>query len=380
MPLGSDLQKKLLAMFGDATQAGIFPLVAYTVESDAHHGVTRIGAVTTNIRIFPYSVRLLERTGTRYNLAQPIPLSTARRLVEGYPDIFRWMEMKLDLLQPADFAHLEMIVKCVSPTFWVERAFALVDICEFSKLAPYYQSAQLLSLDHIVRTATQRCQYFCRELGISSTFARANTGDGYYLWHAEVGGTCDTAVFLLLLCVMASAEAIRAEHNFPLRLRGAYAVGSTFTFYDRSLDVTGADVFREDVWDRRELAVGPVTNALARMIAQARPRQILVGEFSRTEQAVRPRDPHDLMEQAQELFERERREIITGPATVGELRFDPLIDPPLNIVGKHGEILSYCNLVGTILTRFSAGNVTLQQIGVPYERIMEMRMRKLVGL
>jgi hypothetical protein len=74
--------------------------------------------------------------GMRYNLAQPIPLSTARRLVEGYPDIFRWMEMKSNLLQPADFAHLEMIVKCVSPTFWPERAFAHVDICKFSKLAP----------------------------------------------------------------------------------------------------------------------------------------------------------------------------------------------------------------------------------------------------
>jgi len=116
-----------------------------------------------------------------------------------------------------------------------------------------------------------------------------------------------------------------------MRLHAAYVINSAFMIYDPEIAVSPLAVASN--------AVGEATNAAARLVAGARPSQILIGDFTRAGQPGETLSPKALIAQANELF----REEGAGAAS---LSFSP--DKLLRVTDKHKDPWYCYNLTGEV--------------------------------
>ena len=319
------LLQELAAFFAESTKDGLFPLVAYSVTQDS------VLILTTNIPDLPYAIRILgivSRTG--YNLGYNLRPDRVRDLAAENPHVLRKFERQIPRVHEIQLRRVGRVVSTFGAPFYEQKAFALLDMCGFSRLDNPSQLAQLYSLTNAVDSAIKRSYNVCQRLRVPNRFGRASTGDGFYVWHDYIGGNADVATFFLLICVMTQSEAMRAA-GFPMRLRAGFVIDSSFMFYE-------ADA-RMDPHAVASNAVGAATNKAARLVAAAKPSQVLVGDFCRPGQADEKMDPITMLAQVNELF----REEGFGAAAL-EVR----PKTHLRIEDKHGDT-HYCwNVVGKV--------------------------------
>ncbi len=199
------------------------------------------------------------------------PKHVSRKLLAETAGLLGARPVSIELpFMPGDTLPLETIsalVKRYSITLVEDRAVALFDIVSFSRYSPLEQVTQLNSLAYSVNIAYSKLM----EKEIEIRFARTNTGDGFYIWNRDRGidSNVDLYHFMhLVLAENAIARGRASRHTVPL-LRTCFHIGGHYEFYQsEGLSPTTYSYI-----------VGDVTIELARMIEQARPGQILIGDF-----------------------------------------------------------------------------------------------------
>lgn len=149
-----------------------------------------------------------------------------------------------------------------------QRAVMLLDAVGFSLCAPLEQVAMLNSLSYSVNSA-------CRQLvagDVQSNFARSSTGDGFYIWNRSRTPDADIELYKLMILILTdNAVAQRKAKRFPVpKLRAAFHVGEHYEFYQ--VEALNPTTF--------SYIVGQVTIELARIVENALPGQILLGDFN----------------------------------------------------------------------------------------------------
>ena len=149
-----------------------------------------------------------------------------------------------------------------------ERAVVLLDAVGFSLRPPLEQVAMLNSLSYSVNSAYR--QLMSKDVEIN--FARTTTGDGFYIWNRAQTLDANIALYQLMMLILAdNAIAQRKAKRFPVpRLRAAFHVGEHYEFYQ--VEALNPTTFG--------YIVGQVTIDLSRMLEQALPGQILLGDFN----------------------------------------------------------------------------------------------------
>jgi len=162
---------------------------------------------------------------------------------------------------------VESIVKRYSISFVEDRAVALFDIVGFSLLSPLDQVTQLNSLALSVNSAHSKML----SNDIYIRFARTTTGDGFYIWNRDHSIQANVNLYHLMHLVLADNAIARGKssHNTTPLLRTAFHVGGYYEFYQ-------SEGLSPTIYS---YIVGDVTIELARMVEQALPGQVLVGEF-----------------------------------------------------------------------------------------------------
>ncbi len=148
------------------------------------------------------------------------------------------------------------------------RAVVLLDSVGFSLHSPLEQVAMLNSLAFSVNSAYR--QLLSKDIHIN--FARTTTGDGFYIWNRARTVDANISLYKLMMLILAdNAVAQRkARGAWVPRLRAAFHVGEHYEFYQ--VEALNPTTF--------SYIVGPVTIDLSRMIEQAMPNQILLGDFN----------------------------------------------------------------------------------------------------
>jgi hypothetical protein len=162
---------------------------------------------------------------------------------------------------------VESVVKRYSISFVEDRAVALFDIVGFSLLSPLDQVTQLNSLALSVNSA--HAKMLSNDIYIR--FARTTTGDGFYIWNRDHSIQANVNLYHLMHLVLADNAIARAKssHKTTPLLRTAFHVGGYYEFYQ-------SEGLSPTIYS---YIVGDVTIELARMVEQALPGQVLVGEF-----------------------------------------------------------------------------------------------------
>jgi hypothetical protein len=162
---------------------------------------------------------------------------------------------------------VESIIKRYSISFAEERAVALFDIVGFSLLSPLDQVTQLNSLALSANSAHAKML----KNDIDINFARTTTGDGFYIWNRDRSIQANVNLYHLMHLVLADNAIARAKssHSTTPLLRTAFHVGGYYEFYQ-------SEGLSPTVYS---YIVGDVTIELARMVEQALPGQVLVGDF-----------------------------------------------------------------------------------------------------
>ncbi|WP_395624227.1 hypothetical protein [Sphingomonas daechungensis] len=155
-----------------------------------------------------------------------------------------------------------------------QRAVLLLDIVGFSKLQPEQQASQLATLEFALNIAAETANAH----GIECRMCRSTTGDGFYVWNERKGLDADIDLFVGFVLFMIFHAALKRSVTVPAavpELRAALGVGSHYNY--RQPDRSGTS--------RNDFIVGDVTIQVARLIANCRAGQILVGAFHRWDDA-----------------------------------------------------------------------------------------------
>lgn len=151
-----------------------------------------------------------------------------------------------------------------------QRAVLLLDIVGFSKLLPEQQASQLATLEFALNIAAETA--LAHDIGFH--MCRSTTGDGFYIWNERKGLEADIDLFLgyVLFAIFHAAlrRSVAVPEAVPI-LRAALGIGSHYNYHQPDRTGTG----------RNEFIVGEVTIQVARLIANCRADQILVGAFHR---------------------------------------------------------------------------------------------------
>jgi hypothetical protein len=188
-----------------------------------------------------------------------------------------------------------------------ERAVVLLDAVGFSLHSPLEQVAMLNSLSYSVNSAYRQLL----SSGVPINFARTTTGDGFYIWNRARTAEGNVALYKLMMLILAdNALARRKAQRFPVpALRAAFHVGEHYEFYQ--VEALNPTTFG--------YIVGPVTIELSRMIEQALPGQILIGDF--TVRAVEATSARTVSSDTMAFVEQTRASLdqLKGLAIAGDL-------------------------------------------------------------
>lgn len=192
--------------------------------------------------------------------------STARRF-EIEPEFIHLPAAQLDSQDESCMAALEALIKRYSISYVESRAVLLFDIVDFSLFSPFEQTSQLNSLSYSLNSAYNKML----KRNIHIDFARTTTGDGFYIWNRSQDDMASSHLFqFMLLVVMDNAIAKRKSHgNTVPVIRSGFHIGSHYEFYQ-------AEALNPSL---QSYIVGDVTIELARMLDEAQPGQIFIGDF-----------------------------------------------------------------------------------------------------
>ena len=162
---------------------------------------------------------------------------------------------------------IERMIKRYSITYVPCRAVVLFDIVGFGLLSPLAQMAQLNSLSFSLNSAQSKLS--SKKIGID--FARSTTGDGFYVWNTDLSLDANINLYHFMHLVLADNAIARrkAELNVVPGLRAGFHVGGSYEFHQ-------AEGLNPTLY---HYIVGDVTIELARIVEQAQPDQILIGDF-----------------------------------------------------------------------------------------------------
>ena len=162
---------------------------------------------------------------------------------------------------------IERMIKRYSITYVPCRAVALFDIVGFGLLSPFAQMTQLNSLSYSMNSAQSKLSR--KKIGID--FARSTTGDGFYVWNTDLTLDANINLYHFMHLVLADNAIARskADKDVVPRLRSGFHVGGSYEFHQ-------AEGLNPSLY---HYIVGDVTVDLARMIEEAEPNQILIGDF-----------------------------------------------------------------------------------------------------
>lgn len=162
---------------------------------------------------------------------------------------------------------VESIITRYGISYAKDRAVALFDIVGFSLLSPLDQVTQLNSLAFSINSAHSKMQN--NEIFVN--FARTTTGDGFYIWNRDrtIQANVDLYYFMHLILADNAIARRKSVHKTTPLLRAGFHVGGHYEFYQ-------SEGLSPTVYS---YIVGDVTIELARMVDQALPGQVLVGDF-----------------------------------------------------------------------------------------------------
>ena len=189
---------------------------------------------------------------------------------------------------------IDSVISRYSLGFVEDRAVALFDIAEFSLFKPFQQASQLNSLSYSMNSAHTKLK---RE-GVEVNFARTTTGDGYYVWNRDTGSypNLDLLTFFVLVLIdNAAARSQSAVGTVPV-IRAGFHVGSHY-------ELSQAEGVNPTVFS---YIVGDVTIELARLLDDAEPGGIRLGDFTSClpDEPDRRSGPSDFLSRCrQELLE-----------------------------------------------------------------------------
>lgn len=179
------------------------------------------------------------------------------------------IELPKDVDRDALVSSVETLVTRFSMSYVAQRAVLLFDIVNFSLLTPFEQASQLNSLSYSLNSAYNKLL----KKNIEIHFSRTTTGDGYYVWNQQISPRADLDLFHFMLLVLADNAVARrhsVDSNTVPELKTGFALGSHYEFYQvEGVNPSGSSYI-----------VGEVTIDLARMMEQAKPGQIYVGDFA----------------------------------------------------------------------------------------------------
>ena len=202
------------------------------------------------------------------------------------------IELPFEPGRELSFQTIDSIVRRYSISLVKDRAVALFDAVGFSLYTPLEQVTQLNSLAYSVNSAYSKLL----DKQINIRFARTTTGDGFYIWNRAAGidDAVDLYHFMHLVLADNAIAQIKSRANTVPLLRACFHAGPHYEFYQsEGLSPTTFSYI-----------VGDVTIELARMIENAMPGQILIGDFhvpirSETDDAFTTVDTVQFIERAQ---------------------------------------------------------------------------------
>ncbi|MDQ3026282.1 MAG: hypothetical protein M3R58_07250 [Pseudomonadota bacterium] len=189
------------------------------------------------------------------------------RVCRAFDCLPRRVQLNANLETPGLAALVSDIVRCYGVTLVRDRAVVLLDAVAFSLRSPLDQMAMLNSLAYSVNSAY--AQLLSKDIRID--FARTTTGDGFYIWNRATTSQGNTELYKLMMMLLADNAAAQGKARSPWvpKLRAAFHVGEHYEFHQvEGLNPTNFSYI-----------VGQVTVDLARMLEQALPGQILLGDF-----------------------------------------------------------------------------------------------------
>jgi class 3 adenylate cyclase len=162
---------------------------------------------------------------------------------------------------------VERMIRRYGITYVPCRAVALFDIVGFGLLNPFTQMTQLNSLAYSMNSAQSKLS--AKKIGID--FARSTTGDGFYVWNTDLSLDANINLYHFMHLVLADNAIARskAEPDVVPRLRAGFHAGGSYEFHQAEGLNPTLDHF----------IVGDVTVEVARMVEQAEPDQVLIGDF-----------------------------------------------------------------------------------------------------
>lgn len=169
--------------------------------------------------------------------------------------------------EPAVIAEVDALVRRFSISFVESRAVLLFDIVDFSLFSPFEQTSQLASLSYSLNSACSKLE----KQNIVVELARSTTGDGFYVWARDISPKSSMQLYQLMLLTLSDNAIARskAPPNTVPMLRTGFHIGSHYEFYQ-------AEGLSPTMYS---YIVGDVTIELARMLHNAQPGQIFIGDF-----------------------------------------------------------------------------------------------------
>jgi hypothetical protein len=163
---------------------------------------------------------------------------------------------------------IDELIKCYGIRYVENQAVALFDIVGFSTYSAFDQVTFLSSLSYSINAAYSKLH----NNDINVNFARSTTGDGYYIWTKAETVESNIHLYNLVQIILADNAIARTKsygHTAPL-LKTVFHIGNYYEFHQsEALQPTPYSYI-----------VGDVTIELARIIENAMPGQILVGNFN----------------------------------------------------------------------------------------------------
>jgi hypothetical protein len=163
---------------------------------------------------------------------------------------------------------VDTLVRRYSVSLFHNRAVMLLDIVAFSTYTPIEQATLLNSLSYSINSAYDKLA----RRSVRARFARSPTGDGFYIWNRTADAQANVTLYKLMLLLLADNAIARSKARTRVvpQLRCAFHVGAHYEFFQpEGLAPSAASYL-----------VGQVTIDLARMLENAMPGQILIGDFA----------------------------------------------------------------------------------------------------
>jgi hypothetical protein len=231
-------------------------LISDQTDSNGSHSLGGGQQQTNNIR------NLLKQTryASKDYLAKIRQIDGIKETVVTFPESITAAGIDTDVI--------DELIKCYGISYVENQAVALFDIVGFSRYSAFDQVTLLSSLSYSINSAYSKLH----NQDINVSFARSTTGDGYYIWTKEETVESNINLYNLVQIILADNAIARTKsygHTAPL-LKTAFHIGNYYEFHQsEALQPTPYSYI-----------VGDVTIELARIIENAMPGQILVGNFN----------------------------------------------------------------------------------------------------